>query len=138
MYLLDTNALSELEKASPHPKVRTWVNSQPSGLLFTSVIVVSELETGVRLMERRDEAQGRKLRRWLNEEVRETFAERILDVDLAVALQAAAFPVPDPSERHDALIGATAAVHGFTIVTRNVGDFDRFGVPTVNPWESEP
>ena len=34
----------------------------------------------------------------------------------------------------DALIAATAEVHSFTVATRNAKDFDRLGVPTLNPF----
>jgi toxin FitB len=35
----------------------------------------------------------------------------------------------------DAMIAATAQVHGLTVVTRNVADFKAFGVSLVNPFE---
>ncbi len=35
----------------------------------------------------------------------------------------------------DAMIAATALVHRLTVVTRNVRDFSRFGVPVLNPFE---
>ena len=34
----------------------------------------------------------------------------------------------------DAMIAATAIVHGFTVVTRNVRDFRQFGVALLNPF----
>jgi hypothetical protein len=63
------------------------------------------------------------------------FADRLLPVDEHVARRAAALHVPDPAPFRDALIAATAQVHGMTVVTRNVGDFGRFaGLEVTNPW----
>lgn len=63
------------------------------------------------------------------------FDTRILAVDVAVATRAASLHVPDPAPFRDALIGATALVHGMAVVTRNSKDFERFkGLDVVNPW----
>jgi predicted nucleic acid-binding protein len=35
----------------------------------------------------------------------------------------------------DAWIAATATIHGLTVVTRNVNDFDSFEGELLNPWE---
>jgi hypothetical protein len=47
----------------------------------------------------------------------------------------ASLRAPDQASESDALIGATALVHGLTVVTRNVGDFQSSGVALINPWE---
>lgn len=135
MYVLDTNVVSEIRKRRPALEVVRWLASNPQEQLFTSVIVIEEIEIGVRRMERSDPLRGARMRTWLAEQVMPWFGDRMLLVDLATATRAAGFHVPDPSERHDALIGASAAIHGFAVVTRNVRDFERFGVPTINPWE---
>ena len=101
-----------------------------------SAISVLELETGILLIERRDVAQGKMLRQWLETQVLPAFAERILPVDTAVARQCATLHVPDPRSDRDALIAATALVHHMTVVTRNVDDFKPTGVALLNPWES--
>jgi predicted nucleic acid-binding protein len=74
------------------------------------------------------------LRTWLHESVLPNFSERILIVDTAVALRSAALHVPDPRPIRDGLIAATALVHGMSVVTRNVTDFESTGVPVINPW----
>ena len=99
------------------------------------MITILELETGVLLVERRDPAQGAVLRSWLNAHVLPAFSERILNVDLAVAQCCAKLHVPDPRSDRDAIIAATALVHGMTVVTRNTDDFVRTGVELLNPWE---
>lgn len=136
MYLLDTNVVSATRQAAAEPVVAEWLAVKPAVGLFTSVIVAAEIEAGVLRVERRDPAQGRRLRKWATDQFLTWFGDRILGVDLAVANRSATFHVPDPAPRHDALIGATAAVHDLTVVTRNAKDFERFGVRVVDPWNA--
>jgi len=135
-HLLDTNVVSELRKSrnQANTGVQIWARSQVAETLFLSVITVLELEIGVARMERRDPQQGRRLRSWLSERALIAFADRILPIDLAVAQRAAALHSPDPRPERDALIAATAMVHGLRVVTRNVSDFAPMGVDVVNPW----
>ena len=138
MYLLDTNVIAELRKAqSPKvdQKVLAWANSVSAASLFLSVITVLELEKGILLIERRDPTQGAVLRSWLDTHVLPAFRERILPVDTAVAQCCARLHVPAPRPDRDALIAATALIHGLTVVTRNVADFTPTGVEIINPWE---
>jgi predicted nucleic acid-binding protein len=136
MYLLDTNVVSELRRAQKaHQGVRKWADALPAASLYLSVISILELEIGVLLIERRDRNQGRILRGWMDRHVLPTFADRILAVDMAVAQRCAALYVPNPRSDRDALIAATALVHGMTVVTRNVNHFQHLGVAVVNPWQ---
>lgn len=138
MYLLDTNVVSELRRAKTkagNPGVIHWAAGLPVASMYLSVITLLELETGVRLLERRDARQGAVLRAWLSSQVLHGFAERILPVDIPVALRCAAYHVPDPRSYRDALIAATAEVRGLTLVTRNTRDFADLGVAMLNPWE---
>jgi predicted nucleic acid-binding protein len=137
MYLLDTNVVSELRKiragkADRH--VAAWADSVDAADLFLSVMTIHELELGVLLAERRDPPQGALFRAWLNGHVLTAFADRILAVDAVVAQRSARLHVPDPRPLRDGLIAATALVHGMTVVTRNVADFEPTGVATLNPW----
>lgn len=134
MFLLDTNVVSELRKAQADNKVVAWARSVAAPSLFLSAITVLELETGILRIERRDPAQGGLLRSWLDNHVMPAFAGRILAVDSAVALRCARLHVPDRSNECDVLIAATALVHGLTVVTRNVADFQSSGVRLINPW----
>jgi toxin FitB len=139
MYLLDTNVVSELRKirlgkADAH--VADWAESVDAADLYLSAISIQELEIGVLLAERRDPSRGAVFRAWLNAQVLPAFSGRILAVDTAVALRGARLHVPDPRPVRDALIAATALVHGMTVVTRNVADFEPTGVPILNPWTS--
>jgi len=140
MYLLDTNVVSELRKvrsgkADQH--VAAWARAVPGTSLYLSVVVLQELEIGILQIARRDPAQGALLRTWLEDQVLQSFANRILSIDTAVARRSAALHVPDPRPYRDGLIAATALVHGMTLVTRNVNDFTPTSVPVLNPWLSE-
>jgi len=137
MYLLDTNIVSELRKAKggkADKNVTAWAESVSAMSLFLSAITILELETGILLIERRDPRQGAILRAWLDVHVLPAFEGRILAVDIAVAQRCARLNVPDPRAHRDALIAATALVHGMTVVTRNVADFVPTGVEIFNPW----
>lgn len=137
MFLLDTNVISELRKAGDgraDPNVTAWLSVQDAGALFLSAITAMELDIGVRRIERRDPTQGAMLRAWFAERVLPEFHDRILPVDTSVALRCAGLHVPDPRSERDALIAATGLVHGFTVVTRNTGDFKDTGVVLLNPW----
>lgn len=137
MFLLDTNVVSELRKAKSGKadrNVAAWAANVPAVSLFISAITIQELEIGTLLAERKDAAQGAILRAWLDDHVLPAFAERVLPIDTDVARRSAALHVPDPRPMRDALIAATALVHGLTVVTRNVTDFEPTGVELVDPW----
>ena len=138
MYLLDTNVISELRKANSGKAdagVISWAANALTNSLFISVISILELEIGVLSIERRDASQGAILRSWMDNHVLPAFMERVLPIDTAVAQRCAILHVPDPKSDRDALIAATALVHGMTIVTRNVADFESTGVEVINPWQ---
>jgi toxin FitB len=140
MHILDTNVVSELRKAragKANQRVVAWASSVPAGSLYISAITVLELEMGVLQIERRDRAQGTVMRAWLDEHVMPAFAGRVLAVDAPVVLRCARLHVPDRVAERDALIAATALVHGMTVVTRNAVDFATTKVALIDPW-SEP
>lgn len=138
MYLLDTNVISELRKAKSghaNKKVIKWAKDISPSQLFISVISILEIETGILLVERRDSSQGAILRSWMEVHVLPAFSERILYIDVAVAQRCAKLHVPDRRSDRDAMIAATALVHGMIVVTRNVNDFIQTGIEIVNPWQ---
>lgn len=139
MFVLDTNVVSELRKVhlgKANTNVATWAQSVNATELFVSAITLMELELGVLSIERKDTAQGALLRLWFEQQVLPEFSERTLPIDTAVALRCARLHVPDKRGERDALIAATALVHGMTVVTRNVADFMPTGVALLNPWEA--
>ena len=138
MYVLDTNVISELRKVR-HDKADThvtaWAACVDASELFVSAITIMELELGVLSIERKDASQGAILRMRLEQQVIPEFSGRTLPIDTAVALRCAKLHVPDKRGERDALIAATALVHGMTVVTRNVADFKSTQVAIINPWE---
>lgn len=139
MFMLDTNVVSELRKVrfgKADSNVARWADSVDASSLYLSAITVLELETGVFQIERRDSKQGHMLRMWLDNYVLPEFSGRVLPIDTVVAQRCARLHVPDPRAQRDALIAATALVHGMTVVTRNVDDFKPTGVALLNPWKS--
>ena len=137
MYLLDTNVVSELRKASidkADAKVVNWAKSVPASEMYISVITVMELELGILWVERRDINQAKVLREWLDKQVIPSFMNRIIPFDVPEAQCCASLHSPDPKPERDAMIAATASVHNMTVVTRNINDFEKTGVNLINPW----
>ena len=138
MYLLDTNVVSELRKAGDGKadrNVTAWLSRSDASSFYLSAITLMELEIGVLRVERRDPAQGARLRAWLDLRVIPEFAERTLPIDAAVALSCARLHVPDPRSDRDALIAATALVYRMSLVTRNTADFAGTGARLIDPWQ---
>lgn len=139
MFLLDTNVISELRKAGDgkaDANVVAWLSSVDATTFYLSAVTLMEIELGILRIERRDPAQGAKLRAWMDRHILPEFANRTLPVDTAVALRCAPLHVPDPRPERDAFIAATALAHGMTVATRNVADFAPTGVPLLNPWDA--
>lgn len=137
MYLLDTNLVSELRKMKAgraDPGVSAWVRATDPDTTFVSTITLLELEAGVVAAEQRDPAKGGMLRHWFESAVLPVFERHTLVVDAAVARQCAAYRGRHQGDLADALIAATAYVHRLAVVTRNVRDFEAFGVRVLNPW----
>ena len=133
-YLVDTNVLSELRRPKRSPAVLAWFSSVPADALFLSVLTLGELRRGIESLRFKDPTAASALDRWM-EGVRTEFADRILPVDEAVAEQWGRLCIRQPLPSIDGLLSATASVHGLTVVTRNTADFDRSGVPVLNPFE---
>jgi predicted nucleic acid-binding protein len=123
MFLLDTNVISELRRPTKaNPRVAGWADTIRRPDLFLSVVTIIEIEIGILMREhRRDHAQAAILRTWMD--------SYIQPVDTAVALRSARLHVPDRRSDRDALIAATALVHGLTVVTRNISDFRSMASP---------
>lgn len=137
MFLLDTNVISELRRPDrANPDVVKWADGIPAIQFFLSAISLLEIERGALQIARRDAAQGAVLRAWIDDHILARFESRILAVDSAVALRCARLHIPAPRSERDAMIAATALVHGMTVVTRNVDDFAATGVNMFDPWSA--
>jgi predicted nucleic acid-binding protein len=137
MYLLDTNVISAFRRPDRLPEtVLVWAESADAGDSFLSAITVLEIEQGILARSRSDTVQGAILRAWFDDDVLPAFDGRILSFDAQIARKCAALHVPDPRPERDAMIAATAIIHGLTVVTRNVADFETL-VPFLNPWAKD-
>ena len=139
-FLIDTNVLSEYNRLTgPDSGVKRWLEATPRSSQYVSVITLAEIQKGIELL-----AEGKRraqLEQWLRQGLEAWFSGRVLSVDREVAgrwasLVAQGVRTGRPLPTVDSLIAATALAHGFTIVTRNVRDFEAAGVATLNPWES--
>ena len=133
MYLLDTNVVSELRKPRPHGAVVAWLQAQDDASLHLSAVTIGEIQAGIELTRPQDAAKAQEIEAWL-EQVAASW--NVLPMD-APAFRAWARLMHRRSDTvyEDAMIAATAQVHGLTVVTRNVADFKAFGVSLVNPFE---
>ena len=136
-YVLDTNVVSALRVRGRNPVVETWAASIPAVDQFVTATTLAEIERGVVAKERTDSAQGEVLRRWFEERVLPTFADRVLPFDLSAARVLAAYRVPEHAPFDDALIAAVAQAADMTVVSRNTRHFAPLGVPCINPWRPE-
>lgn len=132
-FLLDTNVLAELRKPRPKASVAAWFGAVDGAQLYLSVLVIGEIQQGVTRLRRRDPRQAAVFDAWLGR-LRQDFADRLLPVDEAVALEWGAISAGDPLPAIDGLLAATARVHRLTVVTHNVADFARTGVPVLDPF----
>ncbi|MEO6879684.1 MAG: PIN domain-containing protein [Mycobacteriaceae bacterium] len=131
---MDTNVVSALRVRGRNRPVELWAASVPVGDQFVSALTIAEIERGVIAKERSDADQGAVLRRWFEENVLPTFADRVLAFDLSAARILAAYRVPEFASFDDALIAAVAEAAEMTIATRNTKHFEPLGVSCLNPW----
>jgi hypothetical protein len=132
-FLLDTNVVSELRKPRPHGGVLAWAESVPAEALAIAAIVLFELQIGTEKLRRQDPPRAEEFDAWVG---RITNGSIVIPLDAACAREAARLLEKQPIELiADAMIAATARVNGLTVATRNTRDFERFGVPLVNPFE---
>jgi predicted nucleic acid-binding protein len=136
MYLVDTDVLSELRKPAHigSHSAREWIAAKDADDLFISVITVMEIAVGIARLRRRDSDQAERIQAWLDDQVLDAFAGRVIPIGIAEAERTALLHVPDPRPSQDALIAGTALVHNLTVVTRNVAHFEPMGVRVVNPF----
>lgn len=136
-YLLDTCVISELPNRRPNPKVVHWLQIQDPETLYLSFVTIGEIKKG--LVKLGDSPRISILETWFEEDILKAFEKRILPVDKSVSLAwgrlcGEAERIGRKRPAIDALLVATALVHGMTLVTRNVSDMAGMGVPIFNPF----
>lgn len=137
-FLLDTNVVSEWVRPRPDEGVVAWLTEVDEDRVFMSVVTLAELRHGIERLA--DGARRRRLDRWLMDELPLRFEGRVVPIDAAIAdawgrLVAHRETLGRPIGMADGFIAATAQVHGFTLVTRNVSDFEKSLPTVVNPWK---
>jgi toxin FitB len=131
-YLLDTNVVSELRKQRPHGGVLAWLQSMDDAQLYLSAMTIGEIQAGIELTREQDPEKAEEIETWLE---LVASAYNVLPMD-ATTFRAWARLMHRKSDTlyEDAMIAATAKVHGLTIATRNVSDFNALGLQVFNPF----
>jgi predicted nucleic acid-binding protein len=133
VYLLDTNVASETRKPKPHGAVLAWIGSVTDQSLHLSAVTIGEIQAGIEITREKDVAKAREIEAWLDL-LAQTYNVLPLDAPIFRCWAKLMHRKPD-HHLEDTLIAATALVHGLTMVTRNVRDFEPFGVDLFNPFE---
>jgi predicted nucleic acid-binding protein len=132
-YLIDTCVISELRKPHCDRGVAAWMSGIQPDEVFLSVLTMGEIRRGIELHRPKDAKAAGALERWLLG-LESHYAERILPITTAIADRWGRLCLNQPLPVSDGLIAATAFEHKLTVVTRNVADFQRSGVNTLNPF----
>jgi hypothetical protein len=133
MFLIDTVTLSELRRRERDPKVVKWFERQRTADLFLSVVSIGEIERGIARQRAIDPGFAGALAEWLDRVVT-LYGERIVPFDLRATRRWGALSAAFGNDSADLMIAATALENGFTVVTRNVSDFEPAGVPVLDPF----
>lgn len=134
MFLLDTNVVSEARRPRPHGAVLAWLEETPATAFYISAATIGELQAGVENTRRRHPERAAEIEAWVDQL---SASVSVLPMDAETfRLWAKLVHGKPPHHLVDAMIAATALVHGLTVATRNVRDFQPFGVPTLNPFDS--
>ena len=138
-WLPDTNVLSELRRPRPEPRVVAFVADRPLEQLFVSSVTLAEIRFGIELLA--EPNRRAELNEWLTHKVRPMFEHRVLQVTEDIMLKWRLLVEVGRKTGHvfsqpDLLIAATAIQHDLTVVTRDRSDFDKAGVPVLNPWDA--
>jgi len=133
-YLLDTNVVSELRKQRPHGGVVAWLESLDDDQLYLSAVTLGEIQAGIELTREQDPEKAKEIEAWL---------ELVAGAYNVLPMEAATFRAwarlmhrKSDTLYEDAMIAATARVHGLTVATRNVSDFNALGLEVFNPFVS--
>ena len=131
-FLLDTNVVSELRRQRPHGGVVAWLESVDETQLYVSAVTLGEIQAGIELTREQDPGKAADIEAWLE---LVAGAYNVLPMD-APTFRAWARLMHRKSDTvyEDAMIAATAKVHGLTVATRNVADFHALGLEVFNPF----
>ena len=136
-YLLDTCVISEIIRPKPSSKITKWIKKEDESNFFLSVLTIGELHKGIEKLAK--SKRKRELHSWVDNDLKERFWSRIIDIDVQIAMvwgkiQGMAESIGRPMPAIDSLIAATGITHNLTVVTRNISDMKESGVSLFNPW----
>lgn len=132
-FLLDTNVVSELRKPRPHGAVLAWLQSTNDADLHLASVTLGEIQAGIEITRDQDPIKAEEIERWLDQMCG---SFNLLPMDgAAFRCWAQLMHRRSDTLYEDAMIAAIARVHNLTVVTRNVADFQEFGVALLNPFE---
>jgi toxin FitB len=132
MYLLDTNIVSELRKQRPHGGVVAWIEAAADEDIYLSAVTLGEVQAGIEITREQDGEKAAMIEAWADQ-VAKTYNVLAMDAD-TFRLWATMMYRQSDTVYEDAMIAATALRHKLIVVTRNVRDFERFNMPTINPF----
>jgi len=131
-YLLDTNVVSEVRKIKPHGGVVAWIRGLRHEQIFLSAVTLGELQAGIERTREQDRAKAEEIERWVD---RLAESHEVLSMDARCFREWARLMAGRPDHiLEEAMIAATARVHGLTVATRNERHFKGLGVPVLNPF----
>jgi toxin FitB len=134
-YLIDTNVISEVRKRDRcDSNVAAWYASINDADIYLSVLVLGEIRKGIERARNIDPTRAQALETWLLSLPR-LYADRVLPVDRPVAEEWGIISAIRSVPPIDALLVATAKVHGLALATRNVADVADLGAAVLNPFE---
>ena len=140
-WLLDTNILSELRRPRPERKVVTFIAAQPLDLLYVSTVTFAEIRFGIERVS--DAGRRAELNDWLAHKVRPMFEQRVLAITEDIMFKWRLLVEDGRKAGHtfsqpDLIIAATALHHGLTVLSRDIGDYQKARAPVLNPWSDQP
>lgn len=137
-YLLDTCVISELIKREPNKNVISWLQAQDEANLFLSILTFGELQKGIQ--KDPDQNRKKKLKIWIEEDLKKRFENRIIPIDLKVvtnwgSIQGLAELAGRTMPTLDGLIAVSGLTYNCAIATRNTSDMEQSTAELFNPWE---
>ena len=136
VYLLDENVLREFTP-SGNKRVRAWAATISDADLRISVLTLFEKRRGAERLRKSDPTRAQSLIDALDQ-LEATYAARIVPINAAVAAEWARLLGAKEKNQRDRALAATARIHGFVLVTRNIADVRGCDVDVLDPFQAHP
>ena len=138
--ILDTSVISELVAIQPDPSVMGWIENVDPEDVYLSVITIGELKKGIAKIP--DSQRKTILENWLIDDLLVRFQDHLLSIDTDIMMMWGSLitrmeTIGKPMPAIDSLLAATAAQNEYTLVTRNIRDFEHTGILLLDPWVTQ-